>query len=68
MATTVIKRILERVLKPFLVGFSSKDLSLSFLGGKAALRDIEVNVDAINEKLNEQVTRPVIPSWLLHPS
>ena len=44
----------RRVLEPFLVGFSTKDLSLSFLGGKAALRDVEVNVDAVNEKINEQ--------------
>jgi hypothetical protein len=43
-----------RVLEPFLIGFETRDLSLSFLSGKAALRDLEVNVDAVNEKLNEQ--------------
>lgn len=43
----------HRVLQPFLVGFTTKDLSLNFLSGKAALRDVEVNVDAINEKINE---------------
>jgi hypothetical protein len=53
MAATAIKGILKRILEPLLVGFSTKDLSLSFLGGKAKLRDIEVNVDAINEKLNQ---------------
>jgi hypothetical protein len=52
MAATLIKSILKKVLEPFLVGFSTKDLSLSFLGGNAKLRDVEVNVDAINEKLN----------------
>jgi len=36
------------------VGFDAKDLSLSFLGGKAALRDVEVNVEAVNELLNQQ--------------
>lgn len=40
-------------MQPFLVGFSTKDLSLSFLSGKAALRDVEVNVEAVNEKLSE---------------
>lgn len=48
----------HRVLQPFLVGFSTKDLSLSFLGGKAALRDVEVNVDAVNEQLNKQPGMP----------
>ena len=42
------------MLEPFLVGFSTKDLSLSFLGGKAALRDLEVNVEAVNEQINKQ--------------
>ena len=36
------------------MGFNTKDLSLSFLGGNAALKDVEVNIDAVNEMLNQQ--------------
>lgn len=53
MAASYIKGILKKILEPLLVGFSTKDLSLSFLGGNAKLRDIDVNVDAINKMLHE---------------
>ena len=59
MATTLIKHILKRFLQPYLEGFKTKDLSLSFLSGKAALRDIEVNVNAVNELMNMAPGMPV---------
>jgi hypothetical protein len=68
---TTFQTIHIRVLQPFLVGFTTKDLSLNFLSGKAALRDVEVNVDAINEKINEnpgvkQCNLTTHPSFLLY--
>ena len=59
MATTIIKRIVKRLLEPFLEGFKTSDLSLSFLSGKAALKDVEVNCAAVNALLNEAPGIPV---------
>ena len=48
-----IKSVLRPYIELFAVGFSTDQLSLSLLSGKGVIEDLEVNVDAVNDKLEE---------------
>lgn len=46
---SLITSIISKYLKDYLNNFKKESISMNFLGGKGVIKDLDINVDAINE-------------------